>query len=300
MLTTIVFILDGAEPPSPAAERETSEAAAALTAQGYRSFVCTAHGVMLPPQLAGCLKEETLAVTDGPGTAAALLGRGYATAGYSHAGSRGRSFSGIPYVIEEPAEVDPDSYEKIFQRGRGLPWTILETERCVVREFTPDDMEAVCALYDGEARRWLEAPSGHKERERAILRAYIDRIYRLYGYGHWAVILKETGDLIGRMGYGVPRQAAGEALKGGEETEGITEEDGVLGYLLGARWRGQGLAEEVCRALIRYGLEEIGFARIAAEVHRDNAVSRRFLLKLGFRELPIPENARGERTYILG
>ncbi len=231
---------------------------------------------------------HTLWVCDDAAAAADLKGRGAAVAGWSHAGNRGEHFSGIRYVLEEPAFVDGDSYVKIWQRERHLPWTILETDRCLVREFVPADMEAICALYDEEACRWMEAPSAHLEREREILRAYIDRVYSLYGYGHWAVILRETGELIGRMGYAVPRAGSG-----------ITEEDGILGYLLGAPWRRRGLTEEVCGALIRFGFEQLGFARIAAEIHRDNAASRQFIEKMGFRRLEGTENARGECTYIL-
>ena len=101
----------------------------------------------------------------------------------------------------EPQWVDRDSLVKIWQRQRRLPWTILETARCVVREFVPEDLEAIRALYDEEAERFLEAPSEDTEKERKILEAYIDRVYRLCGYGHWAVISRQTGELIGRIGF---------------------------------------------------------------------------------------------------
>ena len=282
-----------AEGTVPAEVREeAARTAAALAECGLEAEI---RG-MTPGWEENCWPDrETLCLCDSPAAAAELIGRGAAVAGWSHAGNRGEHFADVGYLLEEPDQVDRDSYEKIWQRERHLPWTILETERCLVREFVPGDLEAIRSLYDGEARRWLEAPSEHTERERDILRAYIRRGYDLYGYGHWAVILKETGQLIGRMGYAVPRHSR----PGEENAAGITETDGILGYLIGAPWRRRGLTREVCRALIRYGREELGFDRIVAEVRPDNTASGRFLESLGFARVPCPLNARGECTYML-
>ena len=57
-----------------------------------------------------------------------------------------------------------------------------------MREFTVDDLDGIYALYDGQARQYLEPPSADRAREREVLEAYIDRIYGLYGFGHWAVL----------------------------------------------------------------------------------------------------------------
>ena len=117
---------------------------------------------------------------------------GFCTAGYSHAGNRSEQFRGVSYIIQEPDLVDFDSYEKIYERGAGLPWTILKTRRCLVREFTVDDLEGIYSLYDDRARMFLEPPSEDRAHEREILEAYIERIYGLYGFGHWAVLTTDA------------------------------------------------------------------------------------------------------------
>ena len=125
-----------------------------------------------------------------------LREKGLCAAGYSHAENAGESFSGAPYVLQEPDLVDRDSYCKIYEREAGLPWTILETDRCLVREFTAEDLDGIYALYDDEACRFLEPPSEDRAHEREILEAYIRRIYGLYGFGHWAVLEKEPGPVL--------------------------------------------------------------------------------------------------------
>ena len=208
-----------------------------------------------------------------------LLEQGLFVIGYSHKDNEGECFSGAPYIVQEPDMVDPDSYVKMYERAAGLPWTILETERCIVREFTAEDLDGIYALYDRQACRFLEPPSDDRGREEDILRAYIDRIYGLYGFGHWAVLLKdEPGTLIGRIGY--------SAITSRQEQEaramGIPGFDADFGFLIGAEWRRQGIAEEVCRALLQFGLSELGFRCIRADARNDNTASFRLLEKLGF------------------
>jgi len=268
-----------------------------------------------------------------------LREKGLCAAGYSHAENAGESFSGAPYVLQEPDLVDRDSYCKIYEREAGLPWTILETDRCLVREFTAEDLDGIYALYDDEARRFLEPPSEDRAHEREILEAYIRRIYGLYGFGHWAVLEKEpgpvlsgtesgtaaqgnrheekietcgsgagekagcsapggspgrSGRLIGRIGFAVltaaqEQEALDLGIRSAEPQRGQPWSglDADFGFLIAASCRGQGIAEEVCRALLQYGFSALGFKRVRADARADNAASIRLLEKLGFRRAGI-------------
>ena len=208
---------------------------------------------------------------------------GAACCGYCH--SSQTPLKKADYVLMEPQWVDRDSLVKIWQRQRRLPWTILETERCEVREFVPEDLEAIRELYDEEAVKFLEAPSEDTEKERKILEAYIDRVYRLCGYGHWAVIDRRTGELIGRIGFSFPNSSApGPAA------------DASFGYLVRKDRRGKGIAREVCAALIEYGFTQLGFERIGADASLSNAASDKILRSFGFREVARRED---QRYYIL-
>ncbi|MBQ3392935.1 MAG: GNAT family N-acetyltransferase [Lachnospiraceae bacterium] len=223
---------------------------------------------------------ETLTLVDSDRLVRALQEKGVKAAGYRHGGNSGESLFGVPYVLEEPACVDADSLQKIWQRLHSLPWMILATERCIVREFVTEDLDAMTSLYDKEACRWLEPPSPDREKERQIMQAYIDRIYGMYGYGQWAVVSRDTGALIGRMGFSFPAQGFREAflLQNGRDLR----PDATLGYLLGSPYRGKGLAREVCSALVEYGFDMLGFSLITIEIDPRNKASAALAEALGF------------------
>ena len=88
----------------------------------------------------------------------------------------------------------------------------------------------------------------------------------------------EPGTLIGRIGY--------SAITSRQEQEaralGIPGFDADFGFLIGAEWRRQGIAEEVCRVLLQFGLSELGFRCIRADARNDNTASFRLLEKLDF------------------
>ena len=214
-----------------------------------------------------------------------LSDRGSAYCAYSHSTNQGEDLKPADYILMEPQWVDRDSLVKIWQRQRHIPWTILETERCIVREFVTGDLEAIYGLYDDEARRFLEAPSEDPDKERKILAAYIDRVYPLCGYGHWAVLDRGTGKLIGRFGFSFPKASAPGPVP-----------DASFGYLLHKDRRGRGIAREVCAALLEYGFSQLGFETVGADAEAANAASVKILQSFGFKEVA---REKDQRYYIL-
>ena len=171
---------------------EVKRAVCVLRAGGLDSGILSAEDFPFRLQEAVSIQpENTLILCDSGERIRTLQKMGFCAAGYSHSGNRSEQFRGVSYIIQEPDLVDFDSYEKIYERGAGLPWTILKTRRCLVREFTVDDLEGIYSLYDDRARMFLEPPSEDRAHEREILKAYIERIYGLYGFGHWAVLAME-------------------------------------------------------------------------------------------------------------
>ena len=147
-LKTICFLPGKAE-RSENRDREIREAAAGLRMDGLEVTITGERPEKPDP--------ETLYLTDSAGTYRKLSAEGFCTAGYLHAGNRGESFEGADYLLEQPEEVDTDSYVKIWQRLSGLPWTIAVTRRLRIREMVPEDLEGLYRLYeDEEARRFLE------------------------------------------------------------------------------------------------------------------------------------------------
>ena len=260
---------------------EAAEAVRAFREYGFESdlWVVESGDVLPDPEY------DALYIADSERLLRQLQDLGAASCGYSHSGNGGQAPKRADYILMEPQWVDRDSLVKIWQRQRRLPWTILETARCVVREFVPEDLEAIRALYDEEAERFLEAPSEDTEKERKILEAYIDRVYRLCGYGHWAVISRQTGELIGRIGFSFPNSSAPGPAP-----------DASFGYLVRKDMRGKGIAREVCAALIEYGFSQLGFELIGADTALSNTASDKILRSFGFREVARRED---QRYYIL-
>ena len=86
--------------------------------------------------------------------------------------------------------------------------------------------------------------------------------------GGWLVAVE--GEVVGDCGW-----------RGGADSAG----DVLLGYGLAAPYREQGLGTEAVAVLCAWAEQQPGVQRLVAEVHVDNAASRRLLRRLGFAEL---------------
>lgn len=178
-----------------------------------------------------------------------------------------RDFSRIPYAVTDIDDLDERYLERIWQRYRGLPWEICETERCLVRETVPEDVDSFYRIYrDKSITAYMEDLFEDRDEEKQYIRDYIEKVYGFYGFGMWTVCLKENGEVIGRAGLSM--------REGFEEPE--------LGYVIGTKWQRRGIAAEVCRAVLTYGRDELGFEQVRALMHPGNTASERLCRKLGF------------------
>jgi RimJ/RimL family protein N-acetyltransferase len=184
----------------------------------------------------------------------------------------GQSFAGVRTVIEGFDEVGADFLERIYERERGIPWVIARTKRCIIRELALSDLPALTELYAQpgitRGQQGFLDPLRPPEEERAYEEAYIANMYGYYGYGMWLVTEKETGRVIGRAG-----------LEHRDFGDGIELE---LGYLIDPRLQRQGIATEVCRAILAFAGEHLAFPRINAVTDASNAPSIALLRKLHF------------------
>jgi RimJ/RimL family protein N-acetyltransferase len=177
-------------------------------------------------------------------------------------------FDGAWLVVEGFDEVSYDFLNKCYQRAHGLPWEILTTERCRLREFSMEDMDALFALYaQPGVTDYMEGLYEREEEER-YEQAYIEHMYRYYGYGMWLVTKKDTGAVIGRAGLEH------------REYHGVTELE--MGYLIAPDEQRKGYATEVCRALMEYARENLDFSRINCLIGEGNTVSKHLAERLGF------------------
>jgi RimJ/RimL family protein N-acetyltransferase len=91
--------------------------------------------------------------------------------------------------------------------------------------------------------------------------------YKQFGFGLWAVTLKERDLLIGYCGLAIDR---------------IDEQDEPeIGYRLDSKFWGKGFATEAASASIQYGFDSIELPYILGAAKRQNAASIRVLQKIG-------------------
>jgi len=104
--------------------------------------------------------------------------------------------------------------------------TILETPRLLLREFLPEDADALAlVLSDAETMRYYPEPYDRAGVEQWIARSR--ERYKRDGVGLWASVLKSTSEMIGDCGIAV------------QEVEG--EQFYEIGYHLRRDCWGQGL-----------------------------------------------------------
>lgn len=236
----------------------------------HLEIIITGHSKELMDEMVKIpnLREHSLLIASTDETI--VLGRelGIATMAYANPNFPNQTYSGVDMIVEGFEEVDADFLEKVYQREHHIPWTILETKRCVVRELCMDDLDALFELYAGEEIDKYTEPLYPYEEEKAFQHAYINNMYRYFGYGMWLVFEKETGKLIGRAG-----------LEHREYNDVVELE---LGYLIGKKYQGKGYATEVCTAILEYAKENAGFERINTVIQDGNEVSIALSKKLGF------------------
>lgn len=136
---------------------------------------------------------------------------------------------------------------------------ILETERLSFREMNDGDFADLCqmlqdpvvmtayehAFEDEEARRWLENQK---------------RRYREDGFGLWAVLLKETGEMIGQCG--LTWQCVGE--------NSVLE----IGYLFKKDFWHKGYATEAATVCKQYAFEVLDIDEVYSIIRDTNIASQ--------------------------
>ena len=151
---------------------------------------------------------------------------------------------------------------KIFTR---MP--TLTTERLVLRPMRTADAydmyEYACLEEVTEFLLWSPHPSVSYTRDYL---AYIESRYATCDFFDWAVTLKDSGKMIGTVGF----------------TKIDTSNNSAeIGYVLSPQYHGQGIALEAARRIVEFGFDTVGLHRIEAKFMKGNAASLRVMEKLG-------------------
>lgn len=145
----------------------------------------------------------------------------------------------------------------------------LETERLILREFRPEDLDAYAAMCaDPEVMRYLSIDGTVLTREDAWRQmAMFAGHWVLRGFGMWVVEHRETGDFLGRVGLHYP--------------EGWPDRE--VGWCLARPYWGQGFATEAAEAAIRHAFEHLEWQHVVSLIRPENRRSIRLAVRLGER-----------------
>jgi RimJ/RimL family protein N-acetyltransferase len=147
---------------------------------------------------------------------------------------------------------------------------ILETDRLMIREMTEADVEPLLkVLGDPVAMRYYPAPYTREGVEGWVQRS--QERYRTLGFGLWAVVLKDTGEMIGDCGLTL------QTVLGHEELE--------IGYHIQREHQGKGFATEAARACLEWVFRNTSYGRIISLMNVENLPSRRVANKVHARFL---------------
>lgn len=144
----------------------------------------------------------------------------------------------------------------------------LTTDRLILRRWTAADREPFAAMnVDPEVVRYLRG-----KLDRAASDAFIDRIeagFRRYGFGLWAVEVKDSGLFLGFTGLAMQNFPA-------HFTPAVE-----VGWRMARHAWGKGYATEAARAAVMYGFTTVGLPEVVSITTRTNERSIAVMRRLG-------------------
>lgn len=146
---------------------------------------------------------------------------------------------------------------------------ISETERTILREVTADDAEFIFDLLNQPS--FIRYIGDRNVRTIDEARHYVEsrfaESYKKFGFGMWAVTLKETNQPIGICGF-VKRDSLPDA---------------DIGFAFLPQYERKGYAFESASAALEYGKNVLNLNPILAVTSQDNESSGKLLGKLDFK-----------------
>jgi len=146
----------------------------------------------------------------------------------------------------------------------------LQTKRLILRAWKEDDAESLYKYAQspniGPIAGWQ--PHTSIENSREIIKNVLlaDEIY--------AVVLKQTGEVIGSIGLMMSKSEI--------RTAEMAENEGEIGFWIGETFWGQGLIPEAVCELLRHAFEDLQLTAVWSGYYEGNEKSKRVQEKCGF------------------
>lgn len=137
---------------------------------------------------------------------------------------------------------------------------ILETERLILREMNQGDFHSLCKILQDEETMYAYEGAFSDQEARDWLDRQLSR-YREFGFGLWAVVLKETGEMIGQCGLTMQPWKNEELLE--------------IGYLFQRQFWHNGYATEAAAACKKYAFEVLKADEVCSIIRDTNIPSQK-------------------------
>lgn len=157
---------------------------------------------------------------------------------------------------------------------------ILETQRLGLREMNISDIDSLSLILQDERVMYAYNGAFNEEETNAWMQKQLQR-YNDFGFGLWAIVLKESGEMIGQCG--ITMQEYNDMM--------VPE----VGYLLAYKHWHKGYAIEAATACRDYGFNTLHFDAIYSIIRDNNIASQKVAIKNGM--IPIDtvvKHYRGE------
>lgn len=143
---------------------------------------------------------------------------------------------------------------------------ILETERLYLREMEQTDFEALCKILQDEDTMYAYEGAFNNAEAHEWLDRQIAR-YQKWSFGLWAVVLKETDEMIGQCGLTMQPWKENEVLE--------------IGYLFERSYWHNGYAIESAKACKKYAFETLAATEVCSIIRDTNVASQNVAIRNG-------------------
>lgn len=163
---------------------------------------------------------------------------------------------------------------------------IFESERLGFRRWTDNDKEPFAKMNaDQEVMEFMPKCLTFEESNAFIYR--IEEHFNTYGFGLWAVDIKETGTFIGYIGFFTAEFQS-------EFTPCIE-----VGWRLNRKSWNKGYATEGAKACLKYGFEELKLDEVYSFTSKLNLRSINVMKKIGLKQAGVFEHPNVEEGHPL-
>lgn len=145
---------------------------------------------------------------------------------------------------------------------------ILETERLYLREMKQDDFASLCKILQDENTMYAYERAFNNSEVQEWLDRQISR-YQKWHFGLWAVILKETNEMIGQCGLTMQPWKEMEVLE--------------IGYLFNRLYWHKGYAAEAAKACKKYAFEILKADEVCSIIRDTNVASQNVAIRNGMK-----------------